>query len=438
MRHRLDRLIEIPIGLWRGVDVGLTATRFSLSAALVGVAMLLPACGSDGGDGGSSSKDAGSKEPIKIGVNVSGTGWTSSYDQPNVQSLKMAAEDYNKKGGILGRKIEIVEAGDNQSKPDISANFAADLIQKQVDVGVTSCDYDVGGPASVEFQNEGILSFSVCASSLLYGPAGALNLGFSAGDSAAGYAAAAAEFGYNKRDWRTAYLLLDNTNAYTKEMCSAFDERWKQLGGTLAGRDTFAQGDQSIQGQISRILALPKPPDVIRLCTTLPGLPATIKQIRAAGIEAPIIAGSESDGTFWHKGAPNMSNFYYTAKGSIFGDDPDQELNAFYKRLNEFEGKPTTDGISVGGYMVLQLLDAAAKKAGSLEGAALAAELQKLKNFDALLGPTTFTSKLHVSVCRPPAIMEATESGKVKFVTRDPITSVPLPESVGGEDLACS
>jgi branched-chain amino acid transport system substrate-binding protein len=419
--------------------VRFTATRLRLSVALVIAAAVLTACGGGAGDTGSASNSATSaKEPIKIGVDVSVTGFTSSYDQPNVASLKMAVDEYNKKGGILGRQLEVVEAGDNLSKPDISANFANDLIQKGVEIGITSCDYDVGGPASVEFQNKGILSFSVCASSLLYGPAGGLTMGFSAGDSAAGYAAAAAEFGYNRQNWRTAYALLDNTIAYTKEMCSTFEARWKQLGGTIVGRDTYSQGDQSIQGQISRILALPKPPDVIRLCTYLPGLSSTVKQIRAAGIKTPIIAGSEADGTFWHKGVPDLSNFFYTAKASIFGDDPEENLNAFYKKLSEFDGKPVTDGIAVGGYIAIQMLNMAAEKAGSLDGAKLTAALESLESAEVLLGPPTYTDKLHVAVCRPPAIMEATGSGEVRFVARDPLRSVPLPESVGGEDLPCS
>lgn len=417
----------------------LTRNTLRLPAAFAIAATLLTACGGGGGDStGADDSASSSAEPIKIGVNLSSTGFVSSYDLPNLQALKMAVEEYNEKGGILGRQLELVDAGDNQSKPEQSAAFAADLIQKGVDVAMTSCDYDVGGPASVEFESEGILSMSVCASSLLYGPAGGLSLGFSAGDSAAGYAAAAADFGYNDEGWRTAYMLLDNTIAYTKEMCSSFETRWEELGGTIVGQDTYAQGDQSIQGQLSRILALPEPPDVIRLCTYLPGLASAVKQIRAAGITAPIIAGSEADGTFWHEGVPNISDFYYTAKASIFGDDPNEEINEFYARLGDFAGEPISDGISVGGYIAIQLLDMAAEEAESLDGAELTSVLQELDNVPTLLGPTTFTSELHVAVCRPPAIMEATAPGKVQFVAREALTSVPLPESVGGGSLDCS
>ena len=63
-------------------------------------------------------------------------------------------------------------------------------------------------------------------------------------------AAIDAEYGYHLHGWRRAYLLCDRLVEYTKVMCEAFRTRWKALGGTFVGEDTFRQSDVSIAAQV--------------------------------------------------------------------------------------------------------------------------------------------------------------------------------------------
>ena len=376
-------------------------------------------------------------EPILIGVTIDETGWTSVYDQPNKIGLELGVADINAAGGVLGRPLELVYAVDHGADPTQSANAAIDLIDRGVDIGVVTCDFDVGGPAALEFNNAGLVSFSVCASALLFGPKGGIPLAFSSGDSAAGFASGMAEYGYREEGWRTAYILLDNTIAYTGELCESFKARWQGLGGTIVGEDQFSQGDESISTQITRIKGLAQPPDVIRLCTYFPGIGSYVNQIRTAGIETPIAMASEADGTYWHEGVPNLSNIYYAAKGSIYGDDSIATINDFYARFEAASGAPPTDGIGVGGYMIAQAISVAAERAGTVEGQALRTALEGFANEPLLQGPTTFSAEFHTSNCRSFAMMIGTEQGVNVFVTRYSPEIVALPETVGGGTLTC-
>ena len=52
-------------------------------------------------------------------------------------------------------------------------------------------------------------------------------------------------------------------------------------GAAIVGRDTFKNDDASIASQITRIKELPEQPDVIMLCSVMPGAAAAVRQLRA-------------------------------------------------------------------------------------------------------------------------------------------------------------
>jgi branched-chain amino acid transport system substrate-binding protein len=84
-----------------------------LVATTLGLASIA-ACGDDSADGGGSSS-----EPIKVGQIVSLTGNYSPLGSENKKSVELAVEQINAKGGVLGRKIELV-VKDDKSQPDQS------------------------------------------------------------------------------------------------------------------------------------------------------------------------------------------------------------------------------------------------------------------------------------------------------------------------------
>jgi len=69
-------------------------------------------------------------EPIKIGVVCGMSGFGYSYTGPYLNGVKMAVEEVNKAGGILGRPIELISR-DDEIKVDIGVREIKYLIMKE-------------------------------------------------------------------------------------------------------------------------------------------------------------------------------------------------------------------------------------------------------------------------------------------------------------------
>jgi len=69
---------------------------------------------------------AAAQEPVKIGLIVDRIGFSKAWSEPITQGAVYAARELNAKGGVLGRKVELLME-DDQSKPDLSATAARKL-----------------------------------------------------------------------------------------------------------------------------------------------------------------------------------------------------------------------------------------------------------------------------------------------------------------------
>jgi branched-chain amino acid transport system substrate-binding protein len=70
-----------------------------------------------------------SQETIRIGVIADRVGVSKPYSEPATEGLVFGAGELNRRGGLLGRKIELL-IEDDQSRPDISAALARKLIDQ--------------------------------------------------------------------------------------------------------------------------------------------------------------------------------------------------------------------------------------------------------------------------------------------------------------------
>lgn len=77
------------------------------------------------------AQDANAADTIKIGVAGAHSGELASYGQPTWNAVQLVVEEYNAKGGILGKQIEIL-AQDDQCKPEIATNAATRLLSDGV------------------------------------------------------------------------------------------------------------------------------------------------------------------------------------------------------------------------------------------------------------------------------------------------------------------
>jgi len=68
------------------------------------------------------------QETIKIGVITDRVGVSKPYSEPATEGIIYGANEINRKGGVLGRKIELL-IEDDQSRPDVSATMARKVVE---------------------------------------------------------------------------------------------------------------------------------------------------------------------------------------------------------------------------------------------------------------------------------------------------------------------
>lgn len=334
-------------------------------------------------------------EDITIGFAIAQSGWLQAYDAPATAAARIRIDEINASGGLLGQQISWIEA-DTKTDQAQGARAGLQLIDEGADMLVVSCDYDFGAPAALAAEAVGVNSFFLCAEDVKAGIQGVGPNSFSGSVLAAVQGATMAEWSYQERDARNAYVLLDTTIEYNKGICSGFDWMFPSLEGTnIVGRDTFKNDDASIASQISRIQALPEQPDVIMLCSYIPGAAAAVRQIRAAGIDSLILNGSAVDGSYWLDATPDLTGFVVPVQGSIYGDDPRPEVEAFNVAYEEATGARPASSYAYPGYILIDLWAKAVERAGTTNGAAVTAELEKMRDEATAFGPRTFTSELH-------------------------------------------
>ena len=155
--------------------------------------------------------------------------------------------------------------------------------------------------------------------------------------------------------------------------------------------------------------------DAIVLCSYAPGGASATRQLRAAGISAPILAATAMDGNFWLDAVPNLSDFYYPVLGSVYGDDPDPAINDFLKKYQAKYDAAPAESHTLAGYALMQLYAAAVTKANSVDAKAVTAAAESFKDQPTLLGPYSFSPELHIQTKYRFTIMSV-ENGKHKSV----------------------
>ena len=382
------------------------SSKRMLFGAMLGLGLLGVAYG---------SHVARAADDIVIGLAVAQSGPVAGYDDNGTKMAQVFIDDINAKGGVLGKKLRAVFA-DTKSDRAEGAKAGQEVLRQRADVVIGTCDYDYGAPALLQAQNAGKISIFLCASDAKAGIAGVGPLSFTAGLAAQLEGATLAEWGYEKKGFRNGYVLLDDSVEYTKSVCSGFDWMFPKKGGTIVGRDTFKNGDASVATQVTRLLAAisEKKVDAIMFCSYLPGGASAIRQIRAAGINLPILASTTFDGTYWLDGVPDLTNFYVASQASVYGDEPRPEVAALIERYKaKFKDGPVTQ-YAFPIYAFLQLWSKAAEKAGTIDAAKVVAVLNTFHDEPTVLGPRSFTAKLHIQDQSPLFVVSiSNRAGKV-------------------------
>lgn len=334
--------------------------------------------------GCSATSSGGSADAILIAQVGDYSGDWSFYDIPFRDGMQIAVDEVNAAGGIDGTELEFMTVDGRGDQAEsvrgveealdagavyISGTTASGAWQAQAavacDEGVPITTGDGSSPTLV--LDAGECTFHVLMLDTIQGAVGA------------DYAL---EQGYEN-----AYVLLSSDDSYTAGLGSYFSDAFENGGGTVVAEEEFRIGASDFNVQITDIAALSPAPDVIYLSMFTPDTPQFLRQLRASGIDTPVVsgdgsvdssvldAGAAAEGlvtTFhaWPSAGSNVEKFLAT-------NFPDSDASSAPQHL-----------VAAAGYDEVMLMVQAMKAAGEATPAALMEELKGLE-FEGVTGTLT-------------------------------------------------
>jgi branched-chain amino acid transport system substrate-binding protein len=352
---------------------------------------------------------------ILIGGAVCLTGVQAPLDEPGFKGAQVAVKQINDAGGLLGEEVRFLNI-DGKSDPVTVGNAAVELIDQGAQLIVAPCDFDFGGPASREAQNAGIVGISMCASDPLYSSWSLGDKQFTLSMWNTTMGATAAEYAFNERDWKTAYVVTDQFIAYTKSLSKYFVDAFEALGGEILLEDTYTNGDNDFSAQLARLQGLGEKPDVIFISSYGTDIATIIRSIREVGIDSPVLGGDSYDDTaiFDALGERFGSDIYFVTH-TWMGPEAHPDMPAFIEAYEAMHGGSPETSFVATGYDTVMLMAQAVEIAGSTDGDAVAQALTS-NEFDLLTGKLTYRSAEEGHAPDKAAVIIALEQGEPSFL----------------------
>jgi branched-chain amino acid transport system substrate-binding protein len=331
--------------------------------------------------------------PITIGWAFDSKGAMAPFDGPALAAAQLRIKQWNAKGGVAGRKLQIKTCDTQGNKPAVAKACALKLLSGGANVIFTTCDVDLAAPVVQEAINRGVLAIAPCIGTDQMGPKrfGAKGkLAFSFGNVAQDEGSAMAQYAYAK-GWRSAALATDGVIVYFKNVVQAFKARFTQLGGKIVDQETYhSLGGNDVNNAVSRLNNVKADVVVTSTAGAFGALSTLISGMRSAGNNTPVLNSWAGDGTYWLPKSPPVTNYYFVTYASIFGDDPNPAVNKLAKQV-----KAGTGGFITGSAAIDGVVTAIRRANGSTSGAKLAGILEKFRGVPTLSGKVSFSPKLH-------------------------------------------
>lgn len=323
---------------------------------------------------------AGAAE-TKIGIVAPMTGQLASEGKDMENAIKLAVAALNAKGGVLGNTITTVTA-DDACDPQQGATAGSKLASSGVVAivggycsGAVLPTLKIYGDAQIPF-----VIVSANSTKLVSGNPGNTFLINSTGDAQAATAIGL----FNKRGFKTI-AIVDEGDAYSSDLAKLTGTEFEKAGGKVVAQETVAAGEQDFSALVSRLKAAK--PDVIFWTAYHNGGALLTKQLRQAGVRAPIVLGDGNNSPDYLKIAGSA------AEGVMMLSPPALDFLPSVAAFKQEYIK--ANGRDPGAYAALSydatlLTGDAIKRAGSTDPAAIIAAL-KTSDFDGLAGKVKFT-----------------------------------------------
>jgi len=344
---------------------------------------------------------------IKIGGIGPVTGEASTFGVSIRNGYEMMIEEWNAKGGVLGKKIELVFA-DDKGDPTEGATAAQKLINEDKVVAIAGTVMSKVSLAIAPIcQNAGIPMVSPTSTNPKVTQVGDYIFRACFIDPFQGTVGAV--FAYNNLNARKAGVLFDNSNDYTKGLAEFFRDKFTQLGGTIVAFEGHPAGTTDFTPFLTNILK--GKPDVIYCSDYYNDDGLMAKQARALGYTGPFLGGDGWDSPDLVKiGGDAVNNSYFTNHFSK--DDQRPEVQDFVKKYTAKYGQ-APDALAALGYDAMGLILQAIQNAGSTDGAKIRDALKNIE-YHGVSGVIKFDENRNPVKS---AVIIKIENGKQVYVT---------------------
>ena len=371
------------------------------------MALSFTACGSTSASSGAVASTGTDGETLKIGVLAPLTGDVSVYGQNVSGGAQLAIDDFNAKGGVLGKQVEAIvydEKGDETE----AVNAYNKLVENDKVVAIVG---DVTTTPTLAVaqaaQESGIPMISASASAQAVTETGenifrACFIDPYQGELMAKYAEA--------QGAKTYAMLYDDTNDYSVGVAEAFAETAATLGLTETTVQTYQNGTPDFNSQLTEIKDVD--PDVLFIPVYYEDLALITVQAKEKGIESTLIGADGWDGVLGKLDDTNkdaLNGAFYCSQYAP--DSTEVAVQEFISRYTTLNGDAPTM-FALLGYDAMSLMLNAIETAGSTDYAAIITAMNAT-DYTGLTGSMTFDENRNPVKS---AVILTFEDGKAKFV----------------------
>ncbi|MGC3953448.1 MAG: ABC transporter substrate-binding protein [Propionicimonas sp.] len=333
-------------------------------------------------------------DTIKIGLNYELSGDVASYGQASVAGIELAAKEINDAGGINGKKIELVKY-DTKSDTAEATTLATKLMSQDKVLTVIGPATSGGMKAQVQVAEKNqvpIVSGSSTADDLTVtnGKLNAYVFRTCFNDSFQG--TSAANYSSNKLGAKSAIIIKDNSNDYSKGLAASFTTQFTANGGTIVGEEAYAKGERNFNSILTKIKG--QSFDVIYLPGYYEEAGPAIKQARELGITAPILGADGYDSPKLAEAAgAGLTDVYFTNHYSSADSDP--KVVKFIEDFKAANSGTEPNAFNALGYDTMKFVADAIGRASELTGPAVKDAMEATKDFAGVTGTFSVDPATH-------------------------------------------
>ncbi|MGH4051202.1 MAG: ABC transporter substrate-binding protein [Clostridium sp.] len=358
---------------------------------------------------GCGAKEADTTGNIKIGVVLPLTGSVSSFGKSGQNGIKLLEDQVNKASGINGRKVEFIFE-DDEGKPDVATTVGTKLISNDKVVAIvgplTSGSAIALGPIATQNQIPMITGTGTNPDVTTKGGEYVYRACFI--DPFQG--TVVAKFASEDLKAKTAAILYDNGNDYSKGLAEFFEKAFVAAGGKIVAKETYATNDKDFKAQLTKIK--PTNPDVILLPDYYSTVGNIAKQARAIDIKVPLLGGDGWDSADLFKvGGDAVEGCYLS---DHYSAEDTASLAVAFREEYKAKYSLDADAMAVLNYDAAKIMVEAIKTSGKTDGPSIIAALAKT-NIEVVSGKVTFDANRDAI---KGAVILKVENSKFNFVKK--------------------